>query len=86
MSNQQNRRSKWWAALALAGLLVTGCKTWQPLWPTTAEKHTKGDEIDKADTTGDTIKPHTRSTGRSPIQATGINDQSREIERNLGAR
>lgn len=69
--------------LALLGPPLIGCRAWQPLWPAAADKAAKSDSGEAA---SEESKPRSRTTGRSPIKSTGINEQSREIERSLGAR
>lgn len=69
--------------LALLSVPLLGCRAWQPIWPVVAEKQAKSHDTEAGN---EVDKPRSRTTGRSPIKPTGINEQSREIERNLGAR
>lgn len=83
MNNLRTSRGGWLFTLALLGLSLAGCQSWQPLWSGRAEKPADDKTAKQAATEID--KPRSRSTGRSPIKSTGFNDQSREIERSLGA-
>lgn len=84
MNIRRTWRGGWLRTLVLLALYLTGCQTWQPLWSSRAEKPAADKAAKQAATELD--KPRSRSTGRSPIQSTGVNEQSREIERSLGAR
>src|SRR5437016_3072852 len=82
-----NKRRTWRGGRSIMAAIfclpLAGCQVWQPLWPGRAEKPGQA-ETKKAESELD--KPRSRTTGRSPIQSTGLNEQSREIERSLGAR
>ena len=76
------QRTRTIVTLALFSLPLLGCRAWQPLWPAAADKSAKSDG---GEAEAEMDKPRVRTTGRSPIKSTGINEQSREIERSLGA-